>query len=129
MIYRRNFAVLDWVTSEGHAAQTADLTKVSGTIKAIRVAISSVTANPTVNVTLTDITESGLAAATLATLTGLADGTLHLKLAESHKATQDADFNPIPCLDNDLRISVDPSADPGGSAQTLTVTVTLYIEA
>ncbi|MHC4622260.1 MAG: hypothetical protein ACYTEQ_31385 [Planctomycetota bacterium] len=129
MIYRRIFADLDWVTSEGHAAQTTDLKKVSGVIKAVRIAISSVTANPTVSVTLTDITESGLAAATLATFSGLADGTLHVKFSESHKNSQDADFNPIPCYENDLRISVDPSADPGGSGQTLTVTVTLYVEA
>lgn len=62
------------------------------------------------------------------TASSLADGTAHVLLAESHKATQDADFNPVPCWEETLTLSVDPSADAGGVDQTLTVDVDLYLE-
>lgn len=127
MLYKKSFAALDWVTGEGHTAQTADLTHVTGTIKRIDLEATSVTDNPTFDATLSSVSSAGLLA-TLASFSTLADGTLHVKVSESGKGTPDADFNPIPCVDDTLRISLDPSADPGGVTQTLTITVTMFLE-
>lgn len=120
-IARIEFAQASWATGAGHTAQT-DSKIVNGTIKRVDVLISSVTDNPTVNVTITD--QNSVEVISLSTL---ADGTKHMKLAESHKATQDADFNPVP-VNGTLTVSIDPSADPGGTSQTLTVDVILYME-
>lgn len=121
------FTQLDWITGEGHAAQTETLTKLYGTIVRIDVIISSVTDNPTVAITITDTDNGG----TIASWTGgsvLADGTHHIMLARSNKATQDANFNEVPLCGDNLTLSADPSADAGGAAQTLTVDVVLYLE-
>lgn len=124
MITRRDFARLDWVTGEGHAAQTATISHVRGKCTRIDMIASSVTGNPTFSVAFQD----GDGNAILPTFSALADGTHHVKLAESNKAVQDADFNPMPFCDDDLTISVDPSADPGGSNQTLTIDVRLFLQ-
>lgn len=118
MIEKRTFAQKSWETGEGHAALTAELANIQGIIKRIDVLISEVTDNPTVDVTITDENSC-----TLVTLSTLADGTKHVKLATSDST----DFDAIPVC-NTLTASIDPSADPGGSAQTLTVTVILYLE-
>ena len=115
-IGKLQFTQLDWATGEGHAAQTTSINNANMLIERIDVLVSSVTANPTVAVTITDENSC-----TIATLTGLTDGTNHVKLAT--KAT--ADFDAIP-VNNTLTISVDPSADAGGVTQTLTVDVILY---
>lgn len=124
MISRIDFATLDWVTDEGHGAQTTSIIHVRGKCTRIDIIISAVTDNPTVNVAFTD----GDGLAIVPAFNALADGTHHVKLAESHKAVQDADFNPIVFCDDSLTISVDPSADPGGVAQTLTVDVRVFLE-
>ena len=124
MITRVQFKQLDWITGEGHTAQTASIVHVRGKCTRVDVVISAVTGNPTVNVSFTDAN----ALAILPAFNALADGTHHVKLAESHKAAQDADFNPMPFCDDTLTVSVDPSADPGGVDQTLTVDVYLYLE-
>jgi len=127
MLHKRSFAQLDWVTGEGHTAQTADLEAVNGILHAIEIKISSVTDNPTVNVTLSNITDTDFVT-TLETFSTLADGTLHIYLRNSKEYDADKDIDGhVFCYDN-LRISVDPSADPGGSAQTLAVDVTLKLE-
>ncbi len=124
MLGRREFAQLNWITSEGHAPKTTTLRDVTGKCKRIDVIISSVTANPTVIITITDTTYGG----TYVSLTGLADGTHHIKLSESSKRSQNADFNTVPFMHDNLTISIDPSADAGGSGQTLTVDVILVLE-
>lgn len=123
---RKTFAPVSWITGAGHAAQTADLTDVTGLLKKIEIKITSVTDNPTANVTLSDITDTDFVT-TLETFTGIADGTLHIYLAGSKEYDADKDIDENIFIKNDLRISVDPSADPGGVAQTLTVTVSLYL--
>ncbi len=127
MLHKRAFKQLDWITGELHAAQTADLNGVNGILHKIEIKISSVTANPTVNVTLSDINDTDHVT-TLETFSTLADGTLHIyhRLSKEWNADKDIDGH-VFCWD-DLRISVDPSADPGGSGQTLDVDVTLYLE-
>ena len=127
MIINRRFSTLDWVTDEGHAAQTADIKTVSGILHVIEIKISEVTDNPTVTVTLSDITDTDFVT-TLETFSTLADGTLHKFFVNSKEYDADHDIDGhVFCL-NDLRISVDPSADPGGSGQTLEVDVTLILE-
>lgn len=121
---RKDFATLDWVTGEGHAAKTASIEHFTGLCTRIDIVISEVTGNPTVNVSFTDA--DGVAI--LPAFNALADGTHHVKLAVSHKAVQDADFNPIPFCEDTLTVSVDPSADPGGVAQTLTVSIRMFYQ-
>lgn len=123
MIQKRSFKQLTWATGAGHAAETDTIGKITGKLVRVNVTISEVTGNPTSNISITDARGVVLAA-----FNTLADGTAHIKLAESHKATQDADFNPFPCVAETLTLSVDPSADAGGTNQTLTVDVDLYLE-
>ncbi len=112
-----------WATGAGHAAKTHTF-HVNGTLVRFDAIISSVTANPTVAITFRD--ENSCILVPDALCADLADGTNHIKLALSHKATPDADFNPVP-LDNDVTVSIDPSADAAGSAQLLTVDLILYV--
>jgi hypothetical protein len=123
MLTRRSFKRLSWATGAGHAALTDSIGDINGKIVRVNVTLSSVTDNPTANVSITDAR-----GATLISASSLADGTAHVLLAESHKATQDAGFNPVPCVAETLTVSVDPSADAGGEAQTLTADVDLYLE-
>lgn len=103
-----------WQTGDGHAVQNHVLQNpVAGAMENVIVAISEVTGNPTVNVTLTD--ENG---AVLLSLEGLADGTVHVLQYPTN-------FDSILLAGGPLTLSVDPSADAGGVAQTLTVTVVL----
>ena len=123
----KGFAELDWVTGEGHAAQTADIFRVTGNLRKIEVKISSVTGNPTSDVTLSDISDTDFVTELIA-LSTLADGTLHIYHSRSKEYDADKDIDETFFNLNDLRISVDPSADAGGSAQTLTVKVKLYLD-
>lgn len=134
MLHKRKFKQLDWITDEEHDAQTADLEGVNGILHMIEIKITSVTDNPSVDVTLSDITEVDVNVSetdfdtTLETFSTLADGTLHkfLRMSKEYDANKEIDGH-VFCWNN-LRISVDPSADPGGSGQTLAVDVTLYLE-
>jgi hypothetical protein len=123
-IVKGRFPRRTWLTGDGHAAQTATLRNLMGLITRIDIVISEVTDNPTVTVAFAD--SAGLAI--IPSFATLADGTHHVKLARSNKSTPDADFNPLPVCQETLTATVDPSADPGGSAQTLTVDVILYLE-
>lgn len=127
MLHKRKFATLDWVTGEGHTAQTADLECVIGKLHSYEIKISSVTDNPSVDITLSDITDTDYVT-TLETFSSLADGTLHKFLVNSKEYDADKDVDGHVFITNDLRISVDPSADPGGTAQRLSVDVYLYLE-
>lgn len=121
LIEQKEFAQVSWETGDLHAAQTKTLADIEGIIERIDIIISSVTDNPTVNLTITD--ENGCQ---IVAFTSLADGTKHVKYALSKGAT-DSDFNPIPVNNTTLTLSVDPSADPGGTGQELTVDVILYL--
>jgi hypothetical protein len=121
-VARLQFEQASWVTGAGHAAVSKTIF-VSGTIYRMDVIISSVTANPTVALTFTDDNSVSLAELNQV---ALADGTNHTFDSVSHKGTADADFNPV-THHGDLSVSIDPSADPGGAAQTLTVDVILYV--
>lgn len=123
-VARYEFDAVDWITDEGHTAQTSTIQNVCGTVYRIDVIISSVTANPTVAITWAD--QNSVVLVPNALCAALADGTRHYFLAESNKGTQDADFNPFPHNGN-ITLTIDPSADPGGSAQTLTVQPILYV--
>jgi len=123
----RKFTELDWITGEGNAAQTADIERVTGNLRKIEVKISSVTGNPTVGVVLSDISDTDFVT-TLETLSALADGTLHIFHSRSKEYDADKDIDESFFNLNDLRITVTPSADPGGSGQTLTVNVKLYLD-
>ena len=118
-IGKLQFQQLSWATGEGHAAQTATFNGAIMLIERVDVLISSVTANPTVTITWAD--ENGVVILVGTNFATLADGTNHLFL--STKAT--ADFDAIP-VNNDITITVDPSADAGGAGQTLTVDVIMY---
>lgn len=127
MLIKRNFQTLDWVTGEGHTAQTADLSDITGILHAIDIVISTVTDNPTVTITLTDITDTTYTLQ-LEQFSTLADGTHYRYLRNSKEYDADKDIDGHVFVKNDLRITVDPSADPGGSDQTLEVDVSLYLE-
>jgi len=115
-IAKYQFDQVSWATGDGHAAKTAVRKGVNMLIERVDVLISSVTANPTVTITWAD--ENSIVILDGTNFASLADGTNHLLL--STKST--ADFDAIP-VNNDITITVDPSADPGGADQTLTVTV------
>lgn len=115
-----------WATGAGNTAASEVAYNLNGTVVRFDVIISSVTANPTVAVTFRD--QNSCIVVPDALCATLADGTNHIMLARSHKVTQDANFNPVPLCDSDITISIEPSADAGGTAQTLSVQVILYLE-
>lgn len=118
LVEKKAFAQLTWATGAGHAAQTTALKDIEGIIVRVDIIISSVTGNPTTNFTITD--EDSVVILTLSTL---ADGTKHMKLATSDST----DFDALPVANSTLTLSADPSADAGGSAETLTIDVILYL--
>ncbi len=119
------FAQQNWITGEGHAAKTATLPGNTGIITRMDVVASSVTDNPTLSVTVTDTTNGG---DVIPAIASIPDGTHTIHLARSNKGTPDGDFNEVPILGDGLTVSIDPSADPGGVTQILTVDVVLYLE-
>jgi len=106
------FPTLTWVTSEGHAAKETAL-RVNMLVERVDIIISSVTGNPTVTVTFAN--EDGAVVIDATEFATLADGTTHMKLAVR-------DFYAVP-VDGTVTCTVDPSADAGGSAQTLSVQI------
>ena len=113
-----------WATGDGHAAKSQITGEANGTIVGLTIPISSVTDDPTVAVTFRDADDCVIIPdAAFATL---ADGTKHIFFFLSEQGTQNATENPVP-VKGPLTVSIDPSADPGGSAQTLTVTVRIFI--
>lgn len=116
---------LSWITGEGHTAKTQNMEIASGIITRVDVVASSVTDNPTLTLLITDTTNGGDVVPSVA---AIPDGTHTILLARSNKATQDGDFNEVPISGDGLTVSIDPSADPGGVDQTLTVDVILYLE-
>ena len=111
-----------WATGAGHAAQT-DTVFISGTIYRMDVVISSVTANPTVAITCAD--DNGCVFGNELDHAALADGSTHYFDSQSSK-DDDADFNPV-THHGDIVVTMDPSADAGGAAQSLAVDVIFYV--
>ncbi len=119
-VNRHEFPRVSWATGAGHAARTTTAT-VNGTVLRIDIIISEVTANPTVNVSYADHNS----VVCLPAMNALADATKHFKNAMVNSISASADFNPV-AVCGDITITIDPSADPGGTAQTLTVDVVMY---
>ena len=113
--WRSSITQLDWITGEGHAAETETI-QANGEIKMICVRISSVTANPTITLTMTDA-QGNL----VFTKSGIADGTDYIYKPDDFLAIDGTIL-----VTEGLIVSVDPSADAGGAAQTLTVDVDIY---
>jgi len=112
--WRSSITQMTWATGAGHAAQTETIA-ANGEIKMICIRISSVTANPTVTTAITDAQGNAVF-----TITAAADGTNYVYMVD--------DFLPVDgsiIVTEGLTVSVDPSADAGGSAQTLTVDLDL----
>lgn len=116
--------VKTWATGDGHAKKSQTTTEANGTIVGLTIPISEVTDNPTVAVTFRDA--DGCVIIPDAAFAALADGTNHIFFFLSEKGTPDATENPV-AIRGPLTVSIDPSADPGGSDQTLTVTVRIFI--
>lgn len=114
-----------WVTGEGHDAKSQVTGEANGTIVGLTIPISSVTDNPTVKVTFRDA--DGCIIIPDAAFASLTDGTNHIFFFLSEQGTQDATENPV-AVKGKLTVEIDPSADAGGSAQTLTVTVRIFIK-
>jgi hypothetical protein len=113
-----------WITGAGHAKATQVTGEANGTIVGLTVIISSVTGGPTTALTFRDnddciiIPDAAFAA--------LADDSEHLFFFLSEQGTQNATENPIP-VRGPLTITVDPSADAGGSGETFSVKVRIFI--
>ena len=118
-IAKIQFDQVSWLTGVGHAAKTTLKNNINMLVERVDVLISAVTANPTVAITFAN--ENSVTVIDGTNFAALADGTNHTLL--STKAT--ADFDAVP-LNGNITCTVDPSADAGGSAQTLTVDIIFY---
>ena len=125
----RKFTELDWITGEGYTAQTADIERVTGNLRKLEVKISAVTgnANLTATVVISDISDTDFVT-TLETFSALAHGTLHIFNSRSKEYDADKEIDETFFNLNDLRITVTPNEDVGGTLQTLTVKVKLYLD-
>ena len=125
----RKFTELDWITGEGYTAQTADIERVTGNLRKLEVKISAVTGNADLvaTVVISDISDSDFVT-TLMTFSSLAHSTLHIYHSRSKEYDADKDIDEIFFDLNDLRITVTPNEDVGGTLQTLTVNVKLYLD-
>ena len=106
----------------GTTAQTETLDNINGTIEALEIVIADTTDGVTFTVAITSAT-----GATLFSEAALADNQTHYKVALSNKASQDADFNPVP-ISSTLTVTVTPSASPDAAGNnTVDVQVILYV--
>ena len=113
-----------WDTSEGHAEKTGITGEVFGTIVGLTVIVSGVTGNPTIKLTFRDADDCIIIPdAAFATL---ADDTSHIFFFLSEQGTQNATENPVAVVGK-LTVTIDPTADAGGSDETLTVKVRIFI--
>jgi len=125
----RNVAELDWVTGEGNTAQTTDIKRVTGNLRKVEIKISAVTGNEdlTATVVISDISDTDFVT-TLETFSALAHSTLHIFNSRSKEYDADKEIDETYFDLNDLRITVTPNEDVGGTLQTLTVNVRLYLD-
>ena len=117
-IARYEFTQQSWASGVS-AATTEDIT-ICGTIVAISVEINDNTGDKTLTFALADAN-----AAALYSQAAIPEAATTRYDARSHKATQDADFNPIP-VNGVLTGTFTPSGDPSTSG--MTVNVILYVE-
>lgn len=123
-VARIQTAQVDWVTSEGHAAQTADV-YINGTIVRMDVVISTVTGNADLTVSITCTDENAADFGNELDHAALAhSATYYYDSASS--ADDDANFNPV-THNGTITVSMDPNEDTGGTAQTLAVDVIFYV--
>ena len=114
-----------WITGEGNTAKSQETGEIKGKIVGLTIPISSVTDNPTVEVTFRDA--DGCIIIPDAAFASLADGTNHIFYFLSEQGTQNATENPVAVMGK-VTVTITPSADPGGVAQTLTVKVRIFYE-
>ncbi len=95
-----------WATGDGHSEQSQPIS-INGVLQKIVLKASSVTGNPTVTLTIDD---NG-------------DNEIFNSGAKADGATYT--FSVSEPLVGIIDVAVDPSADPAGSSQTLTVVITL----
>ena len=93
--------------------------KVRGKVEQITVQISNATNSITFTLTITDEDS-----AQLYTKASIAENATAIYLANSNKASQDADFNAF-LADGQLTFTLTPSGDPGASG--VTVDVALFV--
>lgn len=115
-VARYEFAQGEWASGESGALEKT-LYGLTGTIYAIEVVVSTTTNNITFTVAL--VSENSAALYSKASIAD--DGSTWLD-SESNKATQDADFNPIPVVGNVIA-TLTPSGDPGTSGATCDVLI------
>ncbi len=95
-----------WATGDGHAEQS-ETVAINGILEKVILKASSVTGDPDVTLTIDD---GG-------------DNEIFNSEAKDDGATYT--FSVYEPISGIMKIAVDPSADPGGSSQTLTVVITL----
>lgn len=95
-----------WQTGDGFAEQKVAL-PINGTLRTIVMEVSSVTGNPTVTLAIDDNEDNEILSITED------DGDIYYY------------WWLFDALNGTIDVGIDPSADPGGAGQTLTVTVTL----
>lgn len=122
---RANDITQTWITGEGHAVKSHTTGNRFGLIVGVGITISSVTGAPNSAITFRDADGQTIIPDALCAV--VAHNTKTFLLALSHKAVQDANFNPAP-VSGPITVAIDPSADAGGAAQTLTVKVRLFIQ-
>jgi hypothetical protein len=113
-----------WITGEGHAVKSKVTQEADGTIVGLTVITSAVTGNPTTEITFKDA--DGCIIIPDAAFATLADDSEHIFFFLSEQGTQDATENPVPVRGR-LTVTVNPSADPGGSGETFTVKVRIFV--
>lgn len=105
-----------WETGDAHAAGTETI-EMYGMVEAVGIRISSVTDGPTTTITFTDANGNELY-----NTGALADGTDYFYTPSEFLPT--AEKFPVW---GDMIISADPSADPGGTGQELTVDIDIFL--
>jgi len=116
-----------WATGAGHAAQSEVAYNLTGLLTRIDVIIPTVTGN-TLAVAVTFRDQNSCIVVPDALCATLADGQNNIFLSSSNLATQTANFNPVQLIDSDITVSIDSDEDTGGTLQTLSVQVILYLE-
>lgn len=118
-VFRRSMTQQSWATGAGHAEKTESV-EINGLVEQICIRISSVTANPTVTITVDDDNGNELFNSG-----ALADGTNHVLRMANLEDHDDTNYPAFLCA-GAMTVGIDPSADAGGVNQTLTVDIDIY---
>lgn len=111
-VWEHSITAMTWVTGAGDAAQT-ETVPINGVIKQIVMTVSEVTGDPDVVLSIQDPSTNEFYTVTVH------DNTTTIKYVTTHFAENQLTFA------KGFIVSVNPDADAGGAAQTLTVNVTL----